>query len=175
MTSDSPIAEVALHPVRLRIVRQLVDRRLTTGQLRDALPDVSQATLYRHVAALVAADIVEVVEERRVRGTVERTLALGARTPAVGHEEMRAMTDAELRAAFLTFLSTVAEDFDRMIDDASPDARGFVGFNQTVLHLCADDLPDLQAGLIELLKPYRTPRDGQTRRISLSTVLLPES
>ena len=76
MGKTSPIAEVVLHPVRLRIVQQLGGRRLTTAQLRAELPDVTQATLYRHIAALIDAEIVTVVDERRVRGTIERALAL---------------------------------------------------------------------------------------------------
>ena len=43
--SDSSIADVVMHPVRLRIIQQLGGRSLTTAQLRAALPDVTQATL----------------------------------------------------------------------------------------------------------------------------------
>ena len=43
-------AGLLLHPVRLRIVQAFLGgRRLTTAQLRTALPDVSPATLYRQV------------------------------------------------------------------------------------------------------------------------------
>lgn len=84
MDSEPSIADIVLHPVRLRIVQQLGGRQLTTAALREELPDITQATLYRHVAALIAAQIVTVVDERRVRGTIERTLALGERMAHVG-------------------------------------------------------------------------------------------
>src|SRR6478735_717519 len=113
MADEPSIADVVLHPVRLRIVQQLGGRSLTTAQLRAALPDVTQATLYRHVATLVDAGILTVVEERRVRGAVERTLALGDRMAHVDREELRRVDASQLRTAFLTFLGEVAADFDR--------------------------------------------------------------
>ncbi len=126
MTKTSPIAKVVLHPVRLRIVQQLGGRQLTTSELRSALPDVTQATLYRHVAALIDAEIVTVVDERRVRGTVERTLALGDRMAHVGHDDLAAMSDAELRNAFVTFLGALGESFDKFIEDDDRSLRDYL-------------------------------------------------
>ena len=46
--------ELVLHPVRLRIVQAFLGTpSLTTAQLRERLPDVPAATLYRQVATLV--------------------------------------------------------------------------------------------------------------------------
>ena len=40
MRKPSPIADVVMHPVRLRIIQQLGSREVTTADLRSALPDV---------------------------------------------------------------------------------------------------------------------------------------
>src|SRR5438128_445211 len=47
-------------------------RTLTTARLCALLPDVSKAMVYRHVDLLAAGGILEVVDERRVRGAAER-------------------------------------------------------------------------------------------------------
>jgi len=74
-------ADLLLHPVRLRIVEAFLgDRALTTTQLRAELPDVPPASLYRQVARLVAAGVLGVVAQRRVRGALERTTCC-ARAP----------------------------------------------------------------------------------------------
>lgn len=172
---DSSIADVVMHPVRLRIIQQLGGRSLTTAQLRAALPDVTQATLYRHVATLVDSGILSVVEERKVRGAVERTLALGDRMAHVDQAELRAMSAAQLRSAFLAFLGDVSVDFDRFVDDDDPVLRDFVGFGRVPLYVDAADLATIQASLSELLAPYLTERGGGQRRVSLATVLIPES
>ena len=70
-------ADLLLHPVRLRIVKAFLgDRALTTGQLAAELDDVPPGSLYRHVALLAKAGVLQVVAERRVRGAVERTYTL---------------------------------------------------------------------------------------------------
>ena len=172
---DSSIAEVVMHPVRLRIIQQLGGRSLTTAQLRAALPDVTQATLYRHVATLVDSGILSVVEERKVRGAVERTLALGDRMAHVGQAELRAMSAAQLRSAFLAFLGDVSADFDRFVNGEDAELRDFVGFGRVPLYVDAGDLAAIQAGLSELLAPYLAERDDGQRRVSLATVLIPEA
>ena len=69
-------ADLLLHPVRLRILQAFLgDRALTTSQLQAELADVP-ASLYRHVAKLAAAGVLTIVEERRVRGALERTYTL---------------------------------------------------------------------------------------------------
>jgi Helix-turn-helix domain len=72
-------ADLLLHPVRLRIVQAFLgDRALTTTALREELADIPPTSLYRHVARLVAAGVLMVVAERRVRGAVERRRILAS-------------------------------------------------------------------------------------------------
>ena len=178
MRKPSPIADVVMHPVRLRIIQQLGSREVTTADLRRALPDVPQATLYRHVSALVDADILSVVEERRVRGAVERTFALGERMAHVDHDELRSMDAHELQQAFLTFLAHLGENFDRASAPGDPAFRDFLGFGEVVLHVTAEDLAVIQAGLGELLAPYLgeagQAREG-SRAVILATALIPDA
>ncbi|MFE6997479.1 helix-turn-helix domain-containing protein [Microbacterium sp. NPDC057659] len=172
MPEESSIAHVVLHPVRLRIVQQLGGRSLTTAELRAALPDVTQATLYRHVATLIDTGILTVVEERRVRGAVERTLALGERMAHVDRDELRRLDASQLRTAFLTFLGEVAADFDRFLA-GDPGLRDLSGFGRTPLYVDEDDLATIQKGLGELLSPYLGAREDRSR-VMLSTVLTPD-
>lgn len=174
MTDKPALADVVLHPVRLRIIQQLGGRNRTTAQLREALPDIPQATLYRHVGALLDAEVIAVVDERRSRGAIERTLALGDRMAAIDHAELSAMSSAQLRSAFLTFLGDVTGDFDRFLGADSPQTRELVGFARTLLYVSTKDLATIQAGLGELLAPYMTEREDGRRRVSLTTILLPE-
>ena len=174
MTEERPIAELVLHPVRMKVIQQLGGRSMTTTQLREALPEVKQATLYRHVAALLDADILTVVEERHVRGAIERTLSLGDRMAHVGHNELQAMDAVHLRSAFAMFLSSLSGDFETLITDGSADMRGFLGFARAPIYLDTNDLEKLQTDLMAVLTPYlQRENDGQ-HRISLATILIPD-
>ncbi|GAB3749174.1 helix-turn-helix domain-containing protein [Microlunatus parietis] len=174
-SSAMSIAEIVTHPVRVRIIQQLGGRELTTAQLRAALPDVSQPTLYRQVAILVEAGVLTIVAERRVRGAVERTLALGERLAHIDHEGLRAMSDAQLRSAFLSFLGQVGRTFDLFLDAGDPQLREFLGFGTGSLYVNADDLATIQAGLTKVLAPYQVDQGGGRRRVDLSTILIPEA
>src|SRR3954469_9541664 len=169
-------ADLLLHPVRLRIVQALLgDRALTTTQLREVLPDVSTATLYRQVGVLLAGDVLEVVAEHRVRGASERTYRLRSETTVVGPEDAATMSQEEHRQAFMTFVATLLADFNRYLAREDVDlARDLVGYRQHALYLSDEELLELIADLGEVLLPRLTlpEGDGRTRRL-FTTVLMP--
>lgn len=174
MAEERPIADIVLHPVRMKIIQQLGGRSMTTTELREALPEVKQATLYRHVAALLEADILAVVEERQVRGAVERTLSLGEQMAHVGQDELQAMDAVQLRSAFAMFLSGLSNDFEELLEDDRTELRGQLGFSRAPLYLDTRDLEQLQSEFTRVLTPYLQPRRDGQHRITLATVLIPE-
>ena len=71
------IAEVVMNPVRQRIFQYfLLHETGTVKELRKALPDVPSASLYRHIRILSDHAILMVVDENRIRGTVESVYRL---------------------------------------------------------------------------------------------------
>lgn len=63
------------HPVRHRLVNVLRQRPATLRQLTEAL-SLAKGTVAYHVGVLQQADMVQVVETRRVRGGTEQYLGL---------------------------------------------------------------------------------------------------
>lgn len=171
-SSRGTVSDVVLHPVRLRILQEVGLREVTTSQLREALPDVTPATLYRHVKALLEADVLTVVSERKVRGAVERTLAAGPRQAHVDAQEAASITPAQMRQGFLAFVGHLTGEVDRYLSAPATPATGGFGFNLTSLYLDDADLPALQAELTALLERYRADAPGK-RRTLLGTVLVP--
>jgi hypothetical protein len=169
-------AELLLHPVRLRIVQVfLVDRELTTGQLREELPDIPTASLYRHVATLVEGDVLEVVAERKVRGTFERTYRLNhAKANVTGADAAGMDADAH-RRAFMTFVASLLGDFDRYLTrDGFDLARDGVGYRQVALNLSDAEFDEFATELGDVLRRRMalTPGPGRVRRV-LSTIVMP--
>ncbi|RII11224.1 hypothetical protein DSC45_29160 [Streptomyces sp. YIM 130001] len=170
-------ANLLLHPVRARILRTLLGAdELTTAQLRDRLPDIAPATMYRHVATLAQAGILEVVAERQVRGTVERSYRVRQEQALVDEEARTAMTKDDHRQAVTVFAGSMIGDFDRYLarDDAEP-AREGVLYRQGAVWLTADEFTELVEE-IEAAVARRTrtaAEDGRTRHI-LSLALVPD-
>src|ERR1700685_3764438 len=99
-------ANLLLHPVRLRIMKAFLgERRLTTAQLAAELDDVPAGSLYRHVALLTRAGVLQVVGERQVRGAVERTYALAPSAARIGSGEAAPMTAQEHTQAFMAYVA----------------------------------------------------------------------
>ena len=168
-------ADLLLHPVRLRIVQALLgEDHLTTAELRDRLADVPAATLYRQVTTLIEGELLEVVAERKVRGAVERSLAVRADKVHVGPDEARTMSSEDHRQAFMTFTAALLADFDHYLDRGDVDlARDLVGYSQIGVHLSDEEMGQLLAELNAVVAPLlrNEPGPGSTRRI-LTTVFI---
>lgn len=169
--------DLLLHPVRMRILQALHGSDpLTTAQLRDRLPDISPATMYRHVAALADAGVLEVVSEKRVRGTVERSYRMRQEHSLVSPAARAAMTHADHRQAFTVFSASLMADFDRYLthDDADPVTDGVV-YRQAVVCLTDDEFAELieevQAAIVA--RVGNAQDGGRTRRL-LSLIAIPD-
>ena len=168
-------ANLLLHPVRLRIVQAFLgDRELTTTALGELLPEVATATLYRQVATLAAAGLLEVVDARPVRGTSERTYRLRTAAASVGPEEAARLSPDQHRQAFMTFVAGLLADFDRYLDRGDIDlGRDLVAYRQAALHLTDEELVDLIGELGEVVtRRLSLPTEGRRRRL-LTTILVP--
>jgi DNA-binding transcriptional ArsR family regulator len=171
--------DLLLHPVRLRIMRALLDGHpATTTQLRERLPDIPPATMYRHVATLATAGMLEVLDEKRVRGTVERTYRVRWDRATIDPTDRATMTPDDHRRAFTAFIGGLLSDFDRYLENepTDPTADG-VTYQQAALWLNDTEL----AGLLTEIRAAVTARLGgapggdRTRRmISLMAMPAPE-
>lgn len=170
-------ADLLLHPVRMRILQTLFDADpLTTAQLRERLPDIPAATMYRHIAVLADAGVLEVVEERRIRGTVERSYRVSQEQGVVDPAARAAMTRDDHRRAFTTFAASLMADFDRYFahEDADPTSDGVV-YRQAAVWLTQEEFAEL-VGEIESAVVARVGRDrddGRMRRV-VSLVVVPD-
>ena len=170
-------AELLLHPVRLRVLQALLGvDELTIAQLRQRLPDIAPATLYRHVAALTRAEVLEVVRERPVRGTVERSYRVRQEQAVVDTDARVSMTPDQHRQAFTVFTGALMADFDRYLahPDADP-AHDGVLYRQGAVWLTPEEFTELVEELeATVARRARTvAEDGRSRHV-ISLVVVPD-
>jgi hypothetical protein len=168
-------ANLLLHPVRLRIVKAFLgERRLTTAQLAAELDDVPTGSLYRHVALLTRAGVLQVVAERQVRGAVERTYGLQVSAARIGSGEAAAMTADEHAHAFMAYVAGMLADADRYLATGHPDpARDGADYRVSALWLTDAEFGEFLRDLTALLRPrlLNGPGKGRKRRIAYSVFL----
>ncbi|MGW0783921.1 helix-turn-helix domain-containing protein [Streptomyces sp. NPDC002913] len=162
--------ELLAHPVRLRVVHALRGgRALTTGQLCTLIPDASKATVYRHVDLLAAGGILDVADERRVRGAVERSYRLRQEHPGIDAETMRALTPQHHERAFAAAMASLVAEFGAYLEhEGSDPVDDLVGYRQHAIWLSKDEL----VTLIGAMQAANEPSRERTRYL-LSPVLFP--
>ncbi len=166
---------MALHPVRIRILVAVAGGRRTATELAGQLADVPQATLYRHIATLANAGLLDVAEERKVGGATERVYVVpeGGVTPTA--ETLASASREEHARYFTAFMSSLLAEFSRYLAREHIDlmADG-VGYQQVVLHLDDEEFIRFAQGFAELVQPLlaHEPGEDRTPRL-LATTLLP--
>lgn len=107
-----------MHPIRMRVMQYLAsNEKATAGQISAKLPDIPRTTLYRHLNLLEEAKIILVVDENRIRGTVEKVYSLNIKTIS----EQNTLQNASLNA--FGFLMSIYSDFQKYFEsnDCNPE------------------------------------------------------
>ncbi|MFI7422526.1 helix-turn-helix domain-containing protein [Nonomuraea sp. NPDC049684] len=168
--------DLLLHPVRLRIVHAMAGgRTLTTSDLCDLLPDVSKATVYRHVGLLAEGGLLDVEGEQRVRGAVERRYRLRPARAAIDADTAAAASREDHRRAFAVAMAALLAEFGAYLDrDQADPAADLVGYRQHAIWLSPDEraalIADLRAALLPRIANPPTPE--RTRHL-ISPILFP--
>ena len=156
------IKEVMLNPIRLRIVQQLaLQASMTATELCEKINDVPRTTLYRHINILLENDIVSVVAEKKIRGSLERTLALNI-------EEIKKHNTLEnAPQQMLAFLMNRYVRFHNYFNGENPNpGRDRIFFNNTIMMMDDKEFDQFLTELRDLLIKFsfetasgRRPRD----------------
>ena len=167
------IADIALNPIRIRIIQTLaMNDELTAAQIGEAMSDVSRTTLYRHINILIDADLVTVVSEKKIRGSIERTLALNVK------ELQEQMSTTDPTQEIFKFLMATYVKFQKYFAHADNDPRKDMIFvNNTVMMMSDEEFDQFLTDFRELSQKYYfegdTPSEVQRKPRDLTTISAP--
>lgn len=168
--------DLLLHPVRLRIVHAMSGGQTrTTSDLCARLPDVSKATVYRHVTLLAEAGLLEVVGEQRVRGAVERRYRLHRTRAVIDAAAAASMSLKEHRHGFTAAMGALLAEFNAYLDRAHADPTAdSVSYRQYPLWLNQDELAELISEIRSIIVSRMDNKPTLDRSPHLlSTILFP--
>lgn len=170
--------DVLLHPDRMRIAAEFSGRSgLTASQLRELLPDVPAATLYRHLTTLFNAGVLTVRGTNSKRGATEKTYGLAV-TPRFSMREL-ARAPEQLLQVVSTVAATLIRDFTRYVRAADLRKRKVDPMLRMYAVYATDDefaqlCEVLNRTAYEAAKKGAASRQGRRRRI-LYVAAIPES
>lgn len=156
------IYDILLNPIRMRIVKTIAhEETMTSAEICASIRDVPRATLYRHISVLIEAGVLDVVAENKIRGSLERTLALN-----IGNVTRYSTAQDEAQQA-LSFLINTYAKFERYFNKQNV-VRGenILFLNNTVMMMDDQEFKSFLSELQQLFLKYdykaadgRKPRD----------------
>jgi DNA-binding transcriptional ArsR family regulator len=159
--------DLVMNPTRSRIIQYLVThKQATTSEISMQLKDVSKATLYRNISTLEKNRVLYVIEEHKIRGTVEKVYTL--------NQEMLSGTgntsDAKTNA--WNFLLSLYRDFDAYFDksEAKP-ISDRIFFNTLSLSLSNEDFDSFMSELQGMIERYNSLPTGKNSKARKLTVI----
>lgn len=162
------IIEVLLNPIRMRIIQLFADgtrEKMTAAEICEVLNDIPRTTLYRHINVLIDANVLNIVSERKVRGSLERTLAINV-------AEFQKLQGTQVENApqlTLSFLMTVYAKFEKYYrkHNGKPQEGDILFFVSSIMMLTDEEFKNYLTEIGEVDKKYtfedasggRRPRD----------------
>src|SRR3954447_23255561 len=146
-----------------------------TAQLCALLPDVSKAMVYRHVDLLAAGGILEVADERRVRGAVERHYRLHQERASIDPGTAASLSPDDHRRGFAAAVAALVAEFNAYLDrDNADPATDPLGYLQHAIWLTRDGRTAMIGELRNAIVPrLANPSTPDRARYLLSPILFP--
>lgn len=169
--------KLVLHPVRMKIVQSLLNgKKRNVQQLAKRMKDVPQATLYRHISKLLEADIIEVVQENQIRGTVEKVYGL-KELSINSQEELLSLSKDQHLELFLTFTTQLLGLYENYLIQEDVDlVRDGVSYRIANLYLTDEEFMELLKGFGMLIQKAMLNEPSPERKArNLATIVIPES
>lgn len=168
--------KLILHPVRMKIIQSLINgKKFTVNQIAERVKDVPQATLYRQLNTLLEADLIEVVQENQVRGTIEKVYALKEQS-VHSMEEFLSLNKEEHLELFLTFTTELVGQFENYLAQDDIDlVKDGAGYRIAKLYLTDLEYLDLVKGIGSLIQKASLNEPSPERKAkNIATIIIPE-
>ncbi len=163
------INEILLNPVRIRIIQELALRQtVTASELCAVISDVPRTTMYRHISVLLDSGIATVVAEKKIRGSLERTLALN-----VGEIIKHNTLENASRNALAFLLNRYARLHSYFSQAGADPGKDKIFLNTTVMMLDDAEFDAFLTELRDLLVKYSFKAGEGRRARDISVISCP--
>jgi len=155
------------NPVKAKLILEIQEQgQVTTGQLTEKFSQIPQATLYRYVKKMLTDGLLKVVEERPVRGTVEKIYALGFDFIDNNKKVIEENDgNAYFQMATLYMLGILTE-FKEYADRTNIDLLGDCsGFSHVPVYATTEELTETLMKIKDVLSPLINNTPGGERRL----------
>lgn len=172
---EKDILKIMMHPIRIKIIQDLsIKKTATTKELHLSCGDCAQATLYRHIKALVEHDVIKVVSSHQINGIIEKVYGLADDLSSRILKDPNDMTKDDYINLFTQFVLSLLTDFSTYFEqeDAIKQAIYSIGFSTSSMLLTDEEVIELSKDLSEVLIKRLNHKAAKGRKMrKLSTIM----
>jgi len=165
---SNKVIENLTNVTRARIFFEVHSKeQLTTKSLLDTFPDIAQPTMYRHLKAMLDDGILKVVDERKVRGAVEKTYAINL---DFGADIERIITENDGEGylqLFTQYMMGIVAEFTEYSKGANINiVEDLSGFATAPMYVTNEELIEALTKISEIILPLiqNQPTEGRKLR-----------
>lgn len=153
----------------MRIIQVLSTRQsITATELCEKISDVPRTTMYRHINILLDNNILSVVSEKKIRGSLERTLALN-----IGEISKHNTLENASQNALAFFMNRYAR-FHNYFSGENPDTgKDKIFMNNSVLMMDDNEFDQFLSELQGLLIKYNFEAANGRKARDISVISAP--
>lgn len=164
------LMKILSNPVRMQIMQYLqTHREATTKQISEAITDIPAPTLYRHINTLLKEEILLVKEERKVRGSLERLLAINV-------EKMTETVNSGISETAYQFLMELFMKFQKYGSKADADPqKDRLSLRSCVFTLTDESFDNFMHDIGAVINKYQVAEtNGKLRSVSFISAPIEE-
>ena len=173
---NEKLMECLSNPVMCKLLTEIQEQEQATAKkLAEIYPDIPQATLYRYLSRMLKDDVLKVVEERRIRGTVEKIYALNCTLEINKQDMLKENAGEDYFRIFTQYAMGIMHEFQEYTERSDIDipADGS-GFWSTPLYLSKKEVEEVATKMLDILKPFsaNTPT-GDRQLHNIGVIITP--
>lgn len=152
-------------------------KELTPGEIAERLPEVPQATLYRHINQLREGGILEIASARPVNGATERVYRVALSQGRLTPDELQGLSAEDHLRYFTVFAASLIDAFGVYLDRADLAQIGDDGmaYNQAVIYLNDAERQQFQDAVVNLITDVLSHQPSPDRkRYTLASIVIPD-
>ena len=169
---NEKLMEYLSNPVMCRLLIEIQEQeQVTAKKLAETYTDIPQATLYRYLNRMLNDEVLKIVDENRIRGTIEKVYALNFSLEIDKQDMLKENAGKEYFRIFTQFAMGIMREFQEYTKSSEINipADGS-GFWSTPLYLSNNELEDAAEKIQAVLNPLfknAPASDRQLRNISV--------
>ncbi|MBY2475583.1 hypothetical protein KWV16_01735 [Clostridioides difficile] len=173
---NDKLMDCFVNPTKCKLLLEIFSNNRTTAkQLGEKFQDISKATLYRYLNKMLEDDIIKVIEENKIRGTVEKVYAMKLDIADDVKNIINENSGDAYAQLFTQYMMVFLKEFYEYAEKGEKDIlKDGSGFSVCPVYASVDEIVEANEKIASILEPLKNNLHGEGRRLhSVGLIITP--